>query len=251
MVATPKLTDQQIADFEHDGYCVLPGAFSAEDTATIDGWAREVENLPEEPGRHWVFHEESRIDGSRLINRIEYIASFHDGFAKLTETLRHTVEQLLGEEACLFKEKINFKMPGGGGFEPHQDSQAGWEEYASNFVNVMVCIDAATVENGCLEIAPGQNRRGLLRGMEPLTDDDLAGMEFLSHPTKPGDVVLFDAYTPHRSAPNNSDKTRRLYFATYNRAAEGDHLDRYYADKRKNFPPDVEREEGREYVYKV
>ena len=44
---------------------------------------------------------------------------------------------------------------------------------------------------------------------------------------------------------------RRLYFATCNRASEGDHMARYYADKRKTYPPDIDREEGREYVYKV
>jgi hypothetical protein len=42
-----------------------------------------------------------------------------------------------------------------------------------------------------------------------------------------------------------------MYFATYNKASEGYHLDQYYADKRKNFPPDIERDPDREYVYKV
>ena len=49
--------------------------------ATIERWAQEVEALPEERGRHWVFHENSRLDDTDLINRIEYIAPFHDGFA--------------------------------------------------------------------------------------------------------------------------------------------------------------------------
>jgi ectoine hydroxylase-related dioxygenase (phytanoyl-CoA dioxygenase family) len=157
----------------------------------------------------------------------------------------------MGEDVFLFKEKINFKMPGGGGFEAHQDSQAGWSTYASNFINAMICVDEATVENGCLEVAPGHHRRGLLRGMEPLTDDDTKDMTFIAYPTKPGDMVLFDAYAPHRSEPNLTNTTRRMYFGTYNRASEGDHLDQYYADKRKNFPPDIEREANKEYVYKV
>ncbi len=40
-------------------------------------------------------------------------------------------------------------------------------------------------------------------------------------------------------------------FATINHASEGDHLDRYYADKRQNFPPDIERDPDKEYAYKV
>lgn len=251
MIAPPVLTDAQIDAFRRDGYVVAPGALGAGDAATIERWAREVEALPEKPGRHWVFHEKSALDGRDLINRIEYITPFHAGFAELTEALKAPAAQLFGEPVVLFKEKINFKMPGGGGFEPHQDSQAGWADYASNFVNIMVCIDAATVENGCIELAPGQHRRGLLRGMEPLTEHDTRDMAFIAYPTRPGDVAYFDAYTPHRSAPNPTGSPRRMYFATYNRASEGDHLARYYADKRRNFPPDIEREPDREYVYRV
>ena len=251
MLKTPRLTDRQIADFDRDGFVHVPGAFDPAAMTVIVGWTEEVTNLPEAPGRHWVFHEKSKLDGRDLINRIEFIAPYHAGYRKLTEILAGPAAQVFGEPAVLFKEKINFKGPGGEGFAPHQDSQAGWEVYASNFVNVMVCIDEAAVENGCLELAPGQHRRGLLRGMEPLKDEDMIGMDFRPCPTLPGDIVLFDAYVPHRSAPNMTDSTRRLYYATYNRASEGEHMHAYYADKRKNFPPDIEREPGRQYVYKV
>jgi len=165
--------------------------------------------------------------------------------------LKRLVSQLLGEEAVLFKEKINFKMPGGDGFKPHQDSQAGWGDYASFFISVMVCIDEATVENGCLQLVAGHQHRGLLREWEPLTEEDMAGMDFVPYPTRPGDLVFFDCYVPHASEPNMTDKTRRLYFATYNRLSEGDHLARYYADKHKNFPPDIDRIPGKEYVFRV
>jgi hypothetical protein len=251
MIATPSLSSEQIADYNRDGYVIVPGAFDHKDMVTIKRWAQDVETLPEQLGRHWVFHEKSRLNDDDLINRIEYISPFHDGFARLTETLRGPAAQLFEEDVTLFKEKINFKMPGGGGFDPHQDAQAGWGDYASNFINAMICIDEATIDNGCLELAPRQNKRGLLRGMEPLTEDDTKDMEFLSYPMKPGDMALFDAFTPHRSEPNPTPSSRRLYFATYNRASEGDHLDRYYADKRKNYPPDIERDPNRKYSYKV
>ena len=42
-----------------------------------------------------------------------------------------------------------------------------------------------------------------------------------------------------------------MLYVTYNRRADGDHRLRYYADKRRSFPPDCEREPGREYVYRV
>jgi hypothetical protein len=246
------LNEQQIKDFLRDGYLAVRGAFNTDESAAIEKWTREIAEAPEVPGRHWVFHEQSlKEPGKRLINRIEYISPFHAGFKELTEALRPAVSQLLGEEAVLFKEKINFKMPGGGGFKPHQDSQAGWEDYAKYFISVLVCIDEATIENGCLQMVAGYQDKGLYRVWEPLTDADMKGMKFEYCPTKPGDIVFFDSYAPHASEPNMSDKIRRLYFATYNRLSEGNHIDQYYADKRKSFPPDIERESGKEYVFRV
>lgn len=252
MLITPTLTDQQINDFHRDGYVVVRSAFGDDEMQVIETWTQELTELPEEPDKHWVYHEKSRLDpDEKLICRIENIRPFHSGFAQLTEVLKDPVRQLLAEEAVLFKEKLNFKMPGGDGFKPHQDSQAGWWNYGSYYITVMVCIDEATEENGCLKMVAGHHRRGLLREWEPLTEEDMEGMEFVSCPTKPGDIAFFDSYTPHASEPNMSDKIRRLYFATYNALSEGDQLARYYADKRKNFPPDVERKPGKDYVYRV
>ena len=60
--------------------------------------------------------------------------------------LAEAIDQLIGAPACLFKEKINFKMPGGAGFEAHQDQQAGWSRYANMFVTALVTIDRATIK---------------------------------------------------------------------------------------------------------
>lgn len=252
MLSTPTLSEKQINNFKKDGFLILNKGFNAADTALIESWTTEISKLPEESGKHWVFHETSQLDSeTNLINRIEKISPFHQGFAELKEALAFAVSQLLDDEAVLFKEKINFKMPGGDGFKPHQDSQAGWQDYADYFISVMVCIDEATIENGCLQLVSGFQNQGLYREWEPLTDKDMADMDFVNYPTQPGDVVFFDCYTPHASEPNLSDKIRRLYFATYNKLSEGDHLEQYYADKYKSFPPDIDREKGKEYVFRV
>ncbi len=252
MLSTPRLTDDQVAAFSRDGFVVLRSGFDPADTALIDLWAREITARPEQHGAHWVYHERSRLDPAvSLINRIERMSPFHDGFRALARALEAPVAQLMGEPAVMFKEKINFKMPGGDGFKPHQDSQAGWEDYADYFISVMVCIDPATIENGCLQLAAGHQHRGLFRAWEPLTDEDMAGMQFEACPTRPGDIVFFDCYTPHASEPNLTDTTRRLYFATYNRASAGDHMEQYYADKWRSFPPDIDRVAGKEYRFRV
>lgn len=252
MLHTPTLSDEQRSDFERDGFVVVRAAFDGDEMRRIEGWTRELAALPEAPDKHWVYHESSLLEpGKELISRIEKISSFHPGFAELSTALAAPVGQLLSEPAVLFKEKINFKMPGGDGYKPHQDSQAGWEKYASFYVSVMVCIDRATLENGCLKMVAGHHKRGLFREWEPLSESEMTGMDFVPCPTEPGDIAFFDSYAPHASEPNLSDSIRRLYFATYNRLSEGDHLARYYADKRLTYPPDIEREAGKEYVYRV
>jgi ectoine hydroxylase-related dioxygenase (phytanoyl-CoA dioxygenase family) len=252
MLSTPVISDDQIKDFEQNGYLILRQAFDADEMRLIEIWTQEMTALPEETGKHWVFHERSlKGDGADLISRIENIAPFHAGFEELSTVLKHPVGQLLGEEATLFKEKINFKMSGGDGFKPHQDSQAGWDAYADFFISALVSIDDATVENGCLQLVAGHHQRGLFKSWRPLSEDDMAGMDFVHCPTKPGDVVLFDCFAPHASEPNMTGETRRVYYATYNRAADGYHMAQYYADKHKSFPPDIDRDPGKEYVFRV
>ena len=164
MLKTPVLTDRQIGDFRRDGYVVVRGTFDAADMGRIDTWTRELAALPEKAGRHWVYYENSLLEPDRkIVNRIENISPFHPGFAELSQALKAPVGQLLGEDAVLFKEKVNFKMPGGDGFKPHQDSQAGWDAYAKLFVTVLICIDEATEENGCLR----GRRRGTPAGPVP------------------------------------------------------------------------------------
>ena len=97
----------------------------------------------------------------------------------------------------------------------------------------------------------GHHTQGLKKSWEPLNEDDMKGMSFEPVPTEPGDVVFFDCYAPHASEPNMSDAIRRIYYATYNRASAGDHMAQYYADKHKNFPPDIDRDPNQEYVFRV
>jgi ectoine hydroxylase-related dioxygenase (phytanoyl-CoA dioxygenase family) len=252
MLSVPAISNATMADFERDGFAVVRSGFDRDAMAQITAWAAELAARPEVSGQHWVYHEQSRLDPAvRLISRIEHFSPYHAGFREVAAVLGEAAARFLGEPAALFKEKINFKMPGGDGFKPHQDSQAGWGDYADYFITVMVCIDAATLANGCLRLVAGQQHRGLFREWEPLTDKDMAGMDFVPYPTAPGDLVFFDSYTPHSSEPNLTDSMRRIYFATYNRRSAGDHYARYHADKYRNYPPDIDRIAGKEYVFRV
>jgi 2-aminoethylphosphonate dioxygenase len=249
-------TPAELAAYRRDGFLVVRHAFTAHQVTQLRAWTDEVQAYPELPGAGYMIYGEPSLTepGRRLINRVENFYPAHAGFKALFdgEALLGRAAALLGEPAVLFKDKINFKLAGGDGFKPHQDQQAGWSVYARLFVTALVAIDPATPENGCLELAAGQHTRGMIgEEWKPLTEAELRGVEFVASPTAPGDVVFFDSYVPHRSGPNLSSEPRRVLYVTYNRLAEGDQRARYYADKRRSYPPDCEREPGKPYVYRV
>ena len=241
--------------FERDGFVVVSGLFDEQEIARISTWTDELERQPEVPGRSMKYYEPSLLSpDERVLQRIENFCPFHDGFAGLCDgdKLHGSVSRLFGEPAVLFKDKINFKLPGGDGFKPHQDQQAGWSTYADLFITAMVSIDSTTAENGCLELCAGHHTRGLIgEEWKPLTDDDMRRLGGRAVPTRPGDAVFFDSYTPHASGPNLTAERRRVLYITYNRRSAGDHRVRYYADKRKSFPPDIERDPSRTYTFRV
>ena len=249
------LSPQQIADYERDGFLYEPAAFSAAEARELARWVQEVQDWTEVPGRHMAYYEDSVVrPEQRVLQRIENFVPYHARFRDLVADRRMlgAVEQLLGEEAVLFKDKINYKLPGGDGYKPHQDQQAGWWNYAPLFMTALVTVDEQTIENGCLEMAAGHHKGGMV-GSEwtPLGDTEMASMRFVLYPTRPGDVMYFDSFAPHRSQPNRTATPRRVLYITYNAARHGDHRVQYYLDKRRSFPPDIEREPGKQYKFRV
>ncbi|MCQ8242138.1 phytanoyl-CoA dioxygenase family protein [Rhizosaccharibacter radicis] len=245
-------TAAETAFWAEKGYLVVPNFFSAADTDALVRWTGEVQSAPEVPGSQMVYYEDSLLEaGTRVVQRIEDFCPHHEGMDRIARhgALSRWLAALMGGETVLFKDKINFKYPGGDGFKAHQDQQAGWTEFAPLFVTALVTIDRATEANGCLEIATAPRPQGLI-GAEwtPLSEDEL-GLQPV--PTEPGDVIFFDSYVPHASKPNFTDGARRVLYLTYNREDAGDHRRRYFTEKRAAFPPDIERAPGSRYVFRV
>ncbi len=254
VAASTLLDDAQLGQFARQGWTAAHGFFSPAEAGEIARWTDELVGRPERPGAEMLYRERSLKDPiARVVQRIENFCPFHPGFDALVHgRLLSAVEALLGGPAVLFKDKINFKEPGGAGFEPHQDQQAGWSVFAPMFVTAMVAIDDATLQNGCLEMADAPRLGGLI-GEEwtPLTPEQMKSFRLIPVPTAPGDVLFFDSYAPHGSAANLTDSGRRILYLTYNLREDGDYRARYFSDKRASFPPDVEREPGKEYRFRV
>ena len=238
--------------WKHNGWLWLREFFAPQEVRDLVRWTDEIAAWPEEPGR-WMRYYERRPGGDgKMLARIENFAPFHEGLARLTAGPRvlDLLGLLCGEPVVLFKDKINFKLPGGAAYAPHQDAPAYVDFGVEHHVTLMVPVDAFTRDNGCLEMARDacarvmlpQNPDGTLRPgvMEQLVTEQLLAA--------PGDVIVFDAWVPHASGPNRTQGPRRSYYLTFNPASAGDHRAAYYARKRECFPPEYERRPGVDYV---
>jgi hypothetical protein len=220
--------------YERDGYVVLRGALPAERVAEIAGWVDEVMAWAEADGPG--LHHFEQTDAGPTLARSEDLIGHHDGLRRLlTEGL--LVDQataLLGEPAVLYKEKVNYKQPGGAGFAPHQDAPA--YRFVDFHVSCMLPLEPATEASGCLWVADGRPREVLaMDGLRGLADDVVAGLDW--HPVElaPGDLLWFDSYVPHRSDTNVTGVARRALYLTYNAASAGDVRSTYYEDKQAMF----------------
>lgn len=202
--------------------------------------------VPEKVNKHQV----CRIE--------DYVTPHLSGpYMQHADKVREFLSTLFGEPYALFKEKINFKWPGGGAFPPHQDYPAYGFLAPTSHATAMLTIDPATTENGCLQVALGWTET--LKGVCTIDQEKLAKAqavlpmyeggpdngnikdEFVDKftwaelHTKPGELLIFSSFVPHRSYVNGSSTSRRAMFLTHNRLAEGEQRGNYY-DKKRNDP---------------
>jgi hypothetical protein len=144
------------------------------------------------------------------------------------------LQELYGEPACLFKDKLIFKPPGVKGYGLHQDWIA-WEGFPRSFLTVLIPIDPATCDNGCTIVYPGYHQRGPLTPPDgtyrELPEEIVDEAQAVPLVLEPGDIAVFNGFTPHRSDPNLSDRWRRQLFLSYNAASDGgNQREKHYRD---------------------
>lgn len=219
-----------VAHYQEHGW-LLTDTLSPEGSAELKRWVDEVAAWPDD-GDGWLHHREMTDDGPKLC-RSENLIPFHPGLRALltSGSLVTTASMLLGESAILYKEKVNYKLPGGAGYAPHQDAPA--YRFVDVHVSCMVAIDDATVSNGCLEVAPGMHHELLpTDGVGCIPADIAAALAWEPVEAREGQTLWFHSRTPHRSNPNRSSRPRRALYPTYNAASEGDRRADYYRQKK-------------------
>jgi phytanoyl-CoA hydroxylase len=211
------LTNEQCAQYERDGYLVLPGFKSQDDIARlrqragelVDAFdpdeSRSVFSTRKQNADAWFlgsdntircfFEEEAFDENGQLrqpkalsINKIGH--AMHDldpVFERFTRDpkLAAVARDLGLEQAQVWQSMYIFKQPGiGGEVRWHQDATF-FDTTPINVTTFWFALEDATVDNGCLWVEPG-GHRGPLRERF-LRDGDQTTMEKLDSTPWPGD----------------------------------------------------------------
>jgi hypothetical protein len=219
------------------GYVVLRRFF---DTPTMELLDQEAQQLLADPRGlispcnlrcRYMRHHASDEQLFECFDPITDIAPRMEKVAR-DQRLLNVLATLYGQSAHLFKDKLIFKPSGAVGYPLHQDYIA-WPDFPKSFLTVLIPLDASTEENGCTTVYEGYHHNGLLTPADgkfhtvprELVDESRR----IALVLEPGDVAIFDGFTPHESNPNRSDASRRQLYLSYNANHDGrDQRDAHY-----------------------
>ena len=123
------------------------GVVSGSGVAELQEWTSVVESWP--AGSHAWGHYAELTPTGEAICRTENVSACHGGFRGLVDgPLGELSSSVLGVEVVAFKDKLNYKQPGGAGFSPHQDLAA--YPGATEVISILVAVDECSLESGCL-----------------------------------------------------------------------------------------------------
>ena len=162
-----RLTPDQRAQFDRDGYLFFPGLFDAEETRVL------TEAVPELYSRREAYNV--REKGSDAVRTNFAAHLYSEPFARLARHPRmvEPVQDLFGEELYMHQFKINGKMAFEGDvWQWHQD-YGTWlnddQMPTERAMNVAIFLDDVNEYNGPLMFIPGSHKKGVVDAKHDLT----------------------------------------------------------------------------------
>ncbi|MDP9891775.1 ectoine hydroxylase [Variovorax boronicumulans] len=220
-----KLTPEQRAQFERDGYLFFPGHFSPEETKAL------TDAVPDLYSKREAFNVREKGSDAVRTNFAAHLIS--EPFARLARHPRMVgpVMDLFEEEVYMHQFKINGKMAFEGQvWQWHQDYGTWLNDDlmpTERAMNVAIFLDDVNEHNGPLMFIPGSHRKGVVDAKHDLTttsyplwtvDNDLiaqlvdraGGKEggIVSPKGPAGSMILFHSCLVHASGSNLSPFNR-------------------------------------------
>lgn len=237
------LTKDHVAQFEQDGYLVVPDFISDAECLGLREHAAKLEEQLRTDHEHvTVFStgDQAHGDDEWFLSSGDKTRGFFEDDGTHLNKIGHAMHDLdpvfsrfsrqlgLAEAATaigfddprLVQSMYIFKHPGvGGEVTWHTDHTFLWTEPAS-VVGFWVAIDEATQDNGCLWVIPGGHkipvksrfvRHGDTTTTEVFDSTPYPIDQAVAVPAKRGTLVLLHGLLPHWSDVNTSDRPRQAY----------------------------------------
>jgi hypothetical protein len=217
------IADELIARYNEDGYILIRGMLSSEETGLLSRSAREDRVMDQ--------HSFGRGDGEGGTIRLSLWNHPTDtiyGMIARSESIVGTAEKLLADEVYHYHSKMIMKdAKVGGAWAWHQD-YGYWYQNGVLFphlTSAYIAVDSATRENGCLQVIRGSHKLGRIEhvltgdqaGADPSrVDEILKRLDLVYVEMEPGDALYFHANLLHRSDQNHSDHPRWSMICCYN-----------------------------------
>ncbi len=231
-----RIGSRQRESYQQEGYAVVRRLISGDELREFDRMTDRLldgDLQPElgyrgwKPDHFYTFWEpgmEDRTDLPRR-DRVRLMANMyhhHPYFRAIGShpAIYDVVASIYETGVRMFSDTV-FVKPAYHGIEAalHQDT-AFWPKTRPNAMNFWLAIDAATVENGCLQVIPESHTVDVPHHDHPVQGHILHDHEVdidrqIPIELEAGDGIFFDSALMHRSYPNQSDRRRRAYAAVY------------------------------------
>jgi ectoine hydroxylase-related dioxygenase (phytanoyl-CoA dioxygenase family) len=231
------LTPEQIRRFHAYGYVEVEDFLNGAEVAALQAETKDYhESLRHQTPADVIVGWEPDSEGAppciQQILHAERLSPAIDGLLRSDHVLDE-MECLLGRDIGLFETKLLMKSARFGQPIPLHQDFSYWTEYSAAPVQVslLIRIDPADEENGCLRVVPGSHTRGLLRHAVAADGstfgrglpDEVDLPDPVSLPGRAGSAVLFSPLLLHGSGANQSERQRRSLTLVYTIPGVHDH----------------------------
>ncbi|HVU87571.1 MAG TPA: phytanoyl-CoA dioxygenase family protein [Pirellulales bacterium] len=221
-MATAGVDEHFKADFDRNGFVVIPGFLAAEDFAelrhNLDRYIREVvPGLSDGDAFYECREQPETLKQLQRMSGDPYFADyrFHPRWVALAETLLGEPANAEPPEWFNKPPRTNHVTP------PHQDNYYFCLTPPS-VLTIWLALDDVDAENGCLRFVAGSHRRGYrahctsaILGFSQGINDYAAAdfVQEVAAPVRAGDAVVHSGMTIHRADANLSLTRQRRSFA--------------------------------------
>ncbi len=215
-----KITDEEIAFFDKNGYVILKGVLPKEELKNLQSESQRLieEILAGGPADKWCNRGPEGVP--------YYLTYLHSqpNSASLrllaNPTILDLAVRMVGEDCVPTFESLVFKLPGNGSSVPwHRDAEFD-RSTGHRIFNVDIYLDHSTTDNGVVWVVPESVHWSRERIREYLAMPTFEKPGMVAAEVEPGDILLHDIMVLHGSDINRKQSLRRVIYYEFRSARQ-------------------------------